>query len=154
MKEIDSRKAARVWQRVQGEMGEKPVSRSGEGLQALAMDQLQLSAAYQMLSSGGSGATGTTLMRLAREARTQAACLKGLMVLILGQRPDLRPAPMNRTGGEAALRWCYGQEMRLLKAYEERRSDPDYGPVFERMIQRQREHCGAVMELIGGQGKK
>ena len=154
MKEYDSQKAARVWQRVQGEKQEIPVPPGSDNLQSLIMDQLQLSSMYQRLSGSYGGADGTALMRLAREARTQASCLRGLAVLMLGQKPEVRPAPMHRHALDAALRWCYGQELRLLKEYENRCNDPEYGPVFDRMVQRQREHCCIVLELIGSPQSK
>ena len=51
------------------------------------------------------------------------------------------------------LRRCYGKELRLLKEYENRCSDAEYGPVFDRLAQRGRDHCCTVLELIGKLGK-
>jgi len=39
--------------------------------------------------------------------------------------------------------------MRCLAQYEARANDPEYGPVFARLAAQEREHCMAVLELIG-----
>lgn len=154
MKEYDPQKAARVWQRVQNEKQDTAQPQRNDNLQALIMEHLQLSAMYLQLSRQLTGTESAALMRLAREARTQAACLKGLCVLIMEQSPQVRIAPVPKSASDALLRRCYGQELRLLKEYENRRTDAEYGPVFERMAQRAREHCCAVLELMGGVGRK
>ena len=151
MMEIDSRKEARVWQRVQGEKQETGTQSRGENLPALIMEQLQLSAAYSHLSRIYPGRDGAVFMRLAREARTQGVCLKGVLKLVTGQNPSVTAVPPQISPPDAMLRRCYGQELRLLRVYENRCTDVEYGPVFDRMASRNREHCGTVMELIGGQ---
>ena len=151
MMEIDARKEARVWQRVQGEKQEPAVQNRGDNLPALIMEQLQLSAAYSHLSRIYPGRDGTVFMRLAREARNQGVCLKGILKLMTGQNPSVATAPPQISAPDAMLRRCYGQELRLLREYESRCADPEYGPVFDRMASRNREHCGTVMELIGSQ---
>jgi hypothetical protein len=44
--------------------------------------------------------------------------------------------------------------MRALKEYEALSQDPEYGPVFFRLAQQERDQCRTVLELIGGIGKK
>jgi len=39
--------------------------------------------------------------------------------------------------------------MHTLAAYEQRSADREYGPVFARLAQQEREHCRMVLELIG-----
>jgi hypothetical protein len=151
MMEIDSRKEARVWQRLQAEKQEGKNQSHGENLQALVMEQLQLSAVYSHLARVCPGRDGAVFMRLAREAKIQALCLKGILKLITGQNPSVAATPPQSSLSEAMLRRCYGQELRLLREYESRCTDTEYGPVFDRMAGRNREHCAALMELIGNQ---
>lgn len=151
--EYDTHKAARVWQRVQGEKQE-PAVQHGDSLAALIMEQLQLSAVYQQLSRQTTGKDGAPFMRLAREAKTQALCLKGIMTLITGQAAAMGPTPPQVSTRDAMLRRCYGRELRLLKEYENRCGDAEYGPVFNRMAARGREHCCTLLELIGAVGRK
>ena len=148
--EMDERKAARVWQRVQGEKQEAAAPPSREDLPALMMEQLQLASAYLQLARLSPGKDGAVFVRLSREAKAQAVCLKGLLTLITGQSPAIGIPQSQPSQTDAMLRRCYGQELRLWKAYEGRRGDAEYGPVFDRMAARGREHCITVMELIGG----
>lgn len=151
--EYDEQKAARVWQRVQGERQEQPPQR-GDQLRGLIMEQLQLASAYLQLARLWPGRDGAVLMRLSREAKMQAVCLKGILSLTEGQSPAISIPQPQPSQPEAILRRCYGQELRLSKAYEARRTDPEYGPVFEKMTARGREHCVAVLELLGSIGRK
>ena len=151
--EYDTGKAARVWQRVQGEKKEGQPSPATENLPALIMEQLQLSNAYRLLADRMHGKDGAVLIRLAREANAQAVCLKGIVTLMKGFSPRSVAAPQQLSNTDAILRRCYGAELRLLKAYENRATDPEYGPVFERMAARGREHCCTLLELIGKTGK-
>ena len=145
MKELESR----VWQRVHGENQEPAAPQRSESLPALILEQQQLSAVYMQLSRQSGGQTGATFMRLAREARMQAVCLKGIVTLMNGHIPAAAPAPAQGSPQDALLRRCYGKELRLLKTYEGRRIDPEYGPVFDRMAGRSRDHCCTLLELIG-----
>ena len=150
MKDLETR----VWQRVQGEKEGAKASSGCGNLQGLIAEQLQLSAVYVYLSRQQYGKDGTTYMRLAREAKMQATCLKGIMALTAGQIPAIGVSPAQISSQDANLRRCYGQELRLYTEYENRRNDPEYGPVFERLASRGQDHCCALLELIGSCSKK
>ena len=92
-------------------------------------------------------------MRLAREAKTQAVCLKGILTLMAGQSPVVGVSPVQISSSDVMLRRCYGQELRLQKEYEHLKLDAEYGPVYARMAERNREHCCVVLEMIGGLGR-
>ena len=142
MKEFDPQREARVWQRVKDQTHEKPAPQQNDNLPMRIMEQLQLTAG------------GAVCVRLAREAKAQAVCLKGILILMTGQNSDTGVSQPQISPTDVMLRRCYGKELRLLKTYESRRSDPEYGPVFERMAARGRDHCCTLLELIGGFGKK
>ena len=151
--DYDKGKEARVWQRVQNEAQQEQGGRPAENLPALIMEYLQLAAAYRQLSQRLNGKDGTTLIRLAREANAQAVCLKGILSLMRGGTPNIAGVSQQQSNTDVILRRCYGAELRLLKACENRCTDPEYGPVFDRLAARSREHCCALMELIGKVGK-
>jgi hypothetical protein len=152
MKESDVQKEVRVWQRVRQE--NQTVSPLRENLQGLIMEQALLAAAYLQLSHRTGGLEATTLMRLARQSRAQAACLRGVWALLAEEETETRIIPPQKGTKEAQLRRCYGQELRLLQSYEKYSTDAEYGPVFERMAQRAREHCCLILELVGQLGKR
>lgn len=146
MENFDAAKATRVWQRVQSPQVPQP---EVEGLPALIAGELEDSATYAQLGRRIGGKDGQILRKLAEAEHSHAACLKGIYTLMTAQPiapkiPPLRQEPADRT-----LRRCYGREMRCLAQYEARSSDPEYGPVFARLAAQEREHCMAVLELIG-----
>ena len=151
--EYDTRKAERVWQRVQGEERESTAPRHSENLPALIMEQLQLAEIYRQLAYRCSGREGTMYMGLAREAKAQAVCLKGILKLVTGKNPEIAIPPQQIGLADTVLRRCYGQELRLMTEYENRRGDGEYGPVFERMAIRSRDHCCTLLEMIGKTGQ-
>ena len=146
MEKYDAAKATRVWQRVQASQSPQP---EVDGLPALIAEELEDSATYAQLARQIGGKDGQILRKLAEAEHSHATCLKGIYNLMTGEPiapkiPPLRQEPADRT-----LRRCYGREMRCLAQYEARSADPEYGPVFARLAAREREHCMAVLELLG-----
>ena len=156
MNTYDPQKAARVWQRVQSRNQEeqREHSRTEGSLQSLIVEEWISAATYLQLSRQLSSREASVLQRLYREEQTHAACLKGIYTLITGEKATLQaPSPIQESP-EITLRRCYSREMRSLKEYEARAADSDYGPVFEKLAEQEREHCRAVLELIGNLQKK
>ena len=108
---------------------------------------------YIRLSRCFRGWEAASLQRLGREARAQAACVGGIYALVTGDSPaGLASAPdVGQVG--VALRKCYVRAMRILVACEAHAADPEYGPVFTRLAARQQDHCRAILEIIGSQGR-
>ena len=143
MENFDTAKATRVWQRVQTSQPET------DGLPQLIAEELEDAATYLQLGKALGGKEGQRLRKLAETEHSHASCLKGIYTLMTGQPiapriPPVRPEPPERT-----LRRCYGREMRCLAQYEARADHPEYGPVFARLASQEREHCMAVLELLG-----
>lgn len=145
MEAYDPAKAARVWQRVQGET-QLPDSAK---LLALIAGEWQDAATYLYLSKRVPKKEGAILHRLFEQEQAHAACLKGIYTLMTGERPMIRTMPPSQEPPTQTLRKCYGREMRCLAEYEARSTDPEYGPVFVRLATQEREHCRTVLELIG-----
>ena len=145
MEKIDPAKAARVWQRVQ----EKPEQTRGQDLQELIFEEWNDAATYLQLSRKFQGKKASLLRKLYQDAQSHAACLKGIFTLITGNRPLVKNLPPLDGTPEQILRQCYGREMRGLARYESRTDDPEYGQVFSRLAQQEREHCRLILELLG-----
>ena len=146
MEAIDKAKAARVWQRVQGEAAANPT----HGLQAMIAEEWADAAIYLSLSRRIQGNAANILRKIGQEEQSHMACLKGIYALQGAGRPDI-PAPpaVDKAPVSVILRRCYGREMRCLAHYESRASDPEYGQVYARMAQQEREHCRLILELLG-----
>lgn len=150
MESYDAKKAARVWQRVQAtQQPQQPPQPDMAGLPGLIAEEMQDAALYLQLSKRMGQKEAQILRRLAEEERSHAACLKGIYTLITGEQIAPRVAPSPNDSSERILRRCYGREMRCLAQYEARTADPEYGPVFARLAAQEREHCMAVLELLG-----
>lgn len=154
MVKYDPEMAARVWQRAQGRTAEEAALPREGNLQALIMGEWTDAAAYLRLSRQVPAREAAVLQRMFREEQTHASCLKGIYTLITGQKPVVQSPPPAQEPVEVALRKCYGREMHCLKEYEARSTDPEYGHVFARLAEQEREHCRQVLELIGGLQQK
>ena len=151
METIDPAKAARVWQRVQGDT---PAKNRELGLIELIAGEWTDAATYLQLSRQFQGKQSAALRRLFEEEQAHTACLKGIYTLITGKHPSVRAVPPAQEDPELVLRRCYGREMQSLAQYESRSTDPEYGQVFARMASQEREHCRQVVELLGSLKKK
>lgn len=146
MDTIDPAKAARVWQRVQGDA---PAERREEGLTEMIAQEWTDATTYLQLSRRFQGKESATLRKLFEQEQAHTACLKGIYTLITGVHPTVKAVPPPQEDPERTLRRCYGREMRCLAQYEARASDPEYGQVFAHLAQQEREHCRIVLELLG-----
>lgn len=144
MNTIDPQKAAQVWQRVRG------VDRlTDRQLQAMISQAWTRAATYLTLSRQLQGEESAILRRLYTQQQAHTACLKGIYTLITGTHPTVKALPETGQQPEAVLRRLYGKSMQALAEYESRTSDPEYGPVFARLAEREKDHCRTVLELIG-----
>lgn len=146
MEGYDKEKAARVWQRVQGSVAEDPT----RGLQGMIAEEWADAAVYLSLSRRVQGNHSAILRKMGQEEQAHMACLKGIYTLQGTGRPEVpAPQPMEKAPVSVMLRRCYGREMRCLARYEARANDPEYGQIFARMAQQEREHCRQILELLG-----
>ncbi|MBR2937362.1 MAG: hypothetical protein IKB80_02565 [Oscillospiraceae bacterium] len=146
METYDKAKAARVWQRVQGETAANPT----QGLTGMIAEEWADAAIYLSLSRRVQGNAAAALRKMGQEEQAHMACLKGIYTLQGAGRPDVPPPPpVDNAPVQVILRRCYGREMRCLAQYESRADHPEYGQIFARMAQQEREHCRQILELLG-----
>lgn len=149
MNTIDPQKAARVWQRVQG--AAQPSDRE---LLTMISAEWTNAATYLQLSRQFQGKESAALRRLYEAEQSHTACLKGIYTLITGTRPVVRATPLTGQDPEAVLRRCYGRQMQSLADYEARAEDKEYGPVFSRLADQEKDHCRVILELLGNLKKR
>ncbi len=157
MDTIDREKAARVWQRVRGENAPAPAPEQPAGTQGLLeliAEEWVDATTYLNLSRRFQGKPSAVLRKMYEEEQAHGACLKGIYTLISGSRPTVRAVPPAQENPETTLRRCYGREMRCLAQYEARSDHPEYGQVFARLAEQEREHCRRILELLGSLKKK
>ena len=149
MNTIDPQKAARVWQRVQG-----TTQPSDRELLAMLAREWTKATTYLQLSRQFSGKESAALRRLYDQAQAHTACLKGIYTLITGVRPTVKALPLTGQEPEAVLRRLYGLLMQSLADYEALSPTAEYGPVFARLADREKDSCRAVLEVIGNLKRK
>ena len=155
MATYDPQKAARVWQRVQGEKESREIHHREDNLQELIMNEWIAAATYLQLARKMGQKEAAVLQSLAREEQNHLSCLKGIHTLITGEKCAVKAPKIQLSTPEITLRRCYGDKMRNLKEYEARTSDPEFGHVFARLAEQEREHCRVLLQLIGRvDGKK
>lgn len=146
MEKYDAQKAVRVWQRVQAQQTPENIT---PGLQELIREEWLDASVYLQLSRKFQGKAREILQKMFREEQTHLACLKGIYTLTTGGHVALKDAVPEVRPPREQLRLCYGREMRALARYEERSRDPQYGQVFLRLAEQEREHCRMILELLG-----
>lgn len=151
MEKYDPEAAARVWQRVQGKM---PQNEDLMSLPALIAGEWWDAATYLRLSRKFTGKEAGILRKMFEEEQSHAACLKGIYTLLTGERLVSHTPSAEKESLSATLRRCYGREMQSLAQYEKWAEHREYGPVFMRMAQQERDHCAALLEILGNLKEK
>lgn len=146
MNTIDPTKAAQVWQRVRAGDPQSPL---GEDLGALITGEWESATTYLQLSRRLSGHPGALLRKLSEGEQSHVACLKGIYTLLTGKRPGFTGVKPGTDDIQRTLRRCYGQQMQRLACYESHTDDPQYGHIFARVAQQEREHCHKLLEILG-----
>ena len=151
METYDAEVAARVWQRVHATAagGDETAA-----ICAMITGEWTDAAIYLRLSRYFQGKDAGILRQMFEEEQSHAACLKGIYTLLSGTRYVAKTPPMPQEPVEVTLRRCYGREMQSLAQYEQWSTHREYGPVFLRMAQQEREHCRRLLELLGRLGKR
>ena len=146
METYDPELAARVWQRVRGEGYSGP---DCDSLPELIAGEWRDAAVYLHLSRRVKGQDSARLHRLFEEEQSHAACLRGIYKLMTRRREVAQTPPPAMEPVGMMLRKCYARELRSIAEYDSRAKDPEYGPVFRRMADQEREHCRVVLEILG-----
>lgn len=146
MEELDRELQKRVWQRVQNR--EEPVLPAEDNLKALILTAQENAVAYQRLARQVSQKDRERLLRLHRESKQCIACLRGICRL-RGEQVKEPRLPGTKEQPHRALEKCYHRERKLWSEWERRASDGEHGAVFAGLSRQAREHCMALMEMLG-----
>lgn len=145
MASMDQEQAARVWQRVRGQLPED----EGLGLERLITGEWEAAHAYAGLSRRVGSREGEILRRMAREEQGHCAVLQGMYTMLTGKHftpPAAKPIP--GTVAEV-LRACWKGEKTSVAAYDSRSRDEEFGAVFAQLRDQEQQHCRWVLELLG-----
>lgn len=141
MEHLDPQMAQRVWQRVQGTVGEDP-------LPGMLTAALTCAAGCSRLSKHFRGQE-TELLRTRAELLRQAACLRGICRLRNTPPPAQPSLPSAQEPVDALLRRCITQSLRLSDGARKEAADPEFGAVFAHLAAQAAEHTQLLLELTG-----
>ena len=146
METLDPNVAERVWQRVYNRDTSQDLAAALLGMITAERND---GAVYLQLSRKYQGRESAMLRRLFEEEQSHTACLKGIYMLLTGQKPAIQALKPASESIETTLRKCYGREMRCLAQYEARQTDAQYGHIFRKLAQQEQEHCHRILEILG-----
>lgn len=147
MENMNRNTEQQVWQRVFAQLQAQP---GQEDLRMLALSAMELAAGHRLLTGLLTGSAREQAVRLWEEELANIACLKGMQRLsggaeVTGRMPNAPKEPARRL-----LEKSYHRTRRAVTEYTARLADPEFGAVFQKMADREREHCAVIAELLGG----
>lgn len=152
MEKINRTQAVNVWERVTAGREQMP------NAEELVMESWENTLRLLQLSRRVQGPKSAQLHSLYQSAQQCTDCLKGICLLISGNRPALGNKPPKQEPVETTLRTAYGSAMRLLAKLEAWNSHSQYGPAFQKLSQMEQEQCRQILCLLGsiepGKGRK
>lgn len=143
---FDYEKAARVWQRVRGEADPAEAHRK---LLRLMAEEASDALTLRRLSGTQRPRQARTLTRLAQQAQSRAACLRGIYAKEHGRSPRIPASPLPLERRESILRRCYDRLLRRQEEYAACTADPRFGAAYTRLSAEAGECCRTLLELLG-----
>lgn len=143
MEKINRTQAVNVWERVTAGREQMP------NAEELVMESWDNALRLLQLSRRVQGQKSAQLHNLYLSAQQCTDCLKGICLLINGNRPSLGNKPPKQEPVETALRTAYGNAMRLLAKLESWCTHSQYGPAFLKLSQMEQEQCRQILCLLG-----
>ncbi len=148
MESIDRDLQKRVWQRVQGEPAGAAQPQRRENLKLWLLLAQENAAAYQQLARQMKGKQGERLRRMAQELQHGISCARGICRL-RGEQVKKLPLKPSTQPPQNTLTKCYHRELRLWEEAVRRASDPEYGPVFDKLSRQAASRCAQLTEILG-----
>ena len=146
MEHYDSRMAARVWQRVQGDR------ETGDLLPdvlAFLQEEATDLSRYRQLSKMQGLAGKPEFPLLIGKTQQSVVLLRGIRFLLTDIDPKVIPSPLPKELPVSSLRHCYGGTLQRISRYEGFSQHPEYAPGFLFLAQLSRERCQLLLQLLG-----
>ena len=144
---IDTKMAARVWQRVKGT--EQPAAPGGTDLLDILFQSHGLAGIYLGLQRRLTGESAAQVRELYRRQRSLSACVKGMLLSCGKPLPGLPPMVAGTGSLRSVLEGCFHRERRLMDALAGHAGDENLGPVCRMLADQALQRTVAVLELLG-----
>ena len=136
---------AQVWERVFARNGEQP----RDDLRELLAAATELAGVYRHLAGTLTGKPRERVRQLYEEELANIACLKGLGILAGRREEVLKIWAPSREPGKKLLEKCYHRSRRCMVNYMGYSAEPEFGVVFQKLAEREGQHCALIAELLG-----
>lgn len=145
MENMDSQTQNQIWQRVFAPMQPPP----REDLLPLLTQAVETMGASRMLAGMLQGTSRQLANRLYESLRENALCLRGICRLSGRSEGKFCTMPAEKEPAKRLLTTCYHRCRRAMAEYTARSADPEYGAVYQKMAQREGEHCCLIAQILG-----
>ena len=134
----------RVWQRVLAQ----PEQVKGEDLYPVILSAREQAGAYRYLMEKVTGGNRELLHKLHANQERTVDCLKGIR-LLQGNPVKEKPMQTMKELTEKMMKKCYYRACRAVEEYTSRSVCSEYGEVFRKLADRERENCVMIAEVMG-----
>ena len=135
-----------VWQRVCS--GREEVQQND--LRQLQREAMELAAVYRNLISQMTGKQQSLLRRLHLGEKANAAALAGIRKLSRQGGESMKLWQPGREDPKHLLERCYHRTRRNMTEYLARSAEGEFGVIYEKLANREKEHCCLLAEVLGG----
>lgn len=147
MELYDPGKAEQVWPRVRQTRGNAESTPYNPA--PLMMTALEVSAACLKLSGQLGSKHAASMQKISRIFQGQAACLRGICMLVTGQPPQMRAPACPSVSPRLGLQKCYSQLLHLAREYDQRSTSGEYGGIFRTLSRQTWEQGRCLLEILG-----
>ena len=145
MEKMETGREQQVWKRVFS----PPVQAPREDLRMLQLTALELAAVYRNLAGVLSGKKKELARQLYEGELDNATCLKGMCIISGAGEHQLKLPDPPKEPVRRHLAKSYHRTRRIMEEYTARSLDGEFGTVFQKMAQREGEHCVLISQLLG-----
>lgn len=145
MENMDSQTQSQIWQRVFAPM-QQP---SREDLLPLLTQAVETMGAGRLLAGVLPASVRQLANRLYESLRENALCMRGICRLSGRTEGKFCTMPVEKEPAKRLLEKCYHRCRRAMMEYTARSADPEFGAVYQKMAQREAEHCCLIAQILG-----
>ena len=112
-------------------------------------EAMELASIYRNLATQLAGKLRELAQKLYLGEKANAAALAGIGVLTRQGGENLKLWQPEKELPRKTLERCYYRTRRCMTAYMARSAEGEFGIVFQRLSEREGEHCVVIAELLG-----
>lgn len=145
LEHIDPNTEAQVWQRV---MGGPEGGITDSDLRPLLLAAGESAGIFRYLSGRLTGENRQRAKILHDRAVDTLACLRGIQTMT-GGGGKVAAQPVPKEPLRRTLEKSYRRCIRAMTEYTARSLDPEFGVVFQKLAERERENCALILRILG-----